>query len=222
MQHEASVGQHPSAQTVFPGAQPLQGEREPGLGSLPVPAAGVDRAELVLDASQAAVLTLCRRALEAGQRTRIVAHQRPELADALVQARRVGITERERGFEVLEGIGVGEQRGCVLTGAAMLLRRAEGVAAEAQVLGDEAGALVTATRACERFGHAAVQQPAPRRTDVVVHECAQFLVSEVVGRVCSGDLADQAARHESLQAFNGLVVTSAARRVDRVEAEPDR
>ena len=71
--------------------------------------------------------------------------QRAQVADALVRAGDVGVAERERRVEVVQRVGVRVQRGGVLGGERGTARPPPRVVAgEAQVLGDERGALAGA------------------------------------------------------------------------------
>ena len=116
----------------------------------------MDVAELVLDRRASGRLGERRGGAERRQRADVVAHQRAQVADALVRAGRVGIAERERGVEVVQRVGVGVQRRRLLGRRAVLRRRGDVVAGEAQVLGDERGALAGGAPAPQRGRDAAV------------------------------------------------------------------
>ena len=139
--------------------------------------------------------------LVAGERVGVVAAQRVEVADRGVQRGGVAVAEGERGAQVLERLGVGEQRAGVVGGAGVGLGRLGVAAGEPEVAGDRRRG------AGERVGGAAVEEAAAREARLLVDERAQPLVPEVVVEAA---LADQPAADELLERADGLLLAAAA------------
>ena len=99
-------------------------------------AAVVDLADPVLDAREQLGRAVGGGRLVAGERVGVVAAQRVEVADRGVQRGGVAVAERERGAQVLERLGVGEQRARVVGGAGVGLGRLGVAAREPEVARD--------------------------------------------------------------------------------------
>jgi hypothetical protein len=177
-------------------------------------AAVVDLADAVLDPGQLLRRAVRGRGLVAGERVGVVASQRVQVADRGVQRAGVGMPEGEGRAQVLERLGVGEQRAGVGGGAGVGLGRLGVAAREAQVAG------VRCRRPDERVGRAAVQQPAAREARLLVDERTQPLVAEVVVEAA---LADEPAPDELLERADRLLLAATAGRAHRpgVERAPD-
>ena len=137
-----------------------------------------------------------------------------EVADGGVQAGGIGVAERERGAQVLERLGVGEQRAGLLGGSRVGLGCLRVAAGEPQVAGDRRSG------AGQRVGRAAVEQAAACEARLLVDQSAQPLVAEVVVEAA---LADQPAADELLERADRLLLAAAAggTRGPDVEGAPD-
>ena len=152
------------------------------------------------------------------ERERVGAAQRLEISDRLVQRRRIGVPERDRGLEVADRLGGRREQARALAGGGVRERRLAIVAGQLEVSRDDRRVGVTDP---ERLADAPVQQAPAREADAVLGDRPQPLVAEVVGVVA---LDDQPARRELLERFRDLVLRAAAREAQRVgvEGAPDQ
>ena len=184
------------------------------LGQLPVAAALVDDAELVLDAARARRLALRRGRVVGGERGAVGALQRSHVADRLVQRLGIGVAERERGLVVRDRLGARREHPGAIAGGGVLLGRLPVVPGALEMVRDDRR--IRAQR-LERLGDAAVQQPSPGQADAVLGDRPQPLVAEVVGVVALGD---QPACRQLLERARDLVVGAAADDAQRLGVEP--
>ena len=102
----------------------------------PLAAPVADLPEPVLDRADAVRRRVRRGRLVGGERGAVLALQRLQVADRGVQRRRLRIPDRQRRAQVLERLGVGEQRPRVLGGAAVGGGRLGVAPRQAEVAGD--------------------------------------------------------------------------------------
>ena len=134
---------------------------ERGVRELPLPAPVVDDRDPVLDRREPLRLGQGGRRLVARERAGVVAGERPQVADVLVERRGLGMSERERLAEVRERLGVRVQVARALAGDPVPVGRLRLAAGEPQVLGDRACEHSRVRAGGERLGGAAVEQPPP-------------------------------------------------------------
>ena len=147
----------------------------------PLAAPVADLPEPVLDRADAVRRRVRRGRLVGGQRGAVLALQRLQVADRGVQRGRLRIPDRQRRPQVLERLGVGEQRPRVLGGAAVGGGRLGVAPREPEVAGDLSGAVGDQQPAAQqRVRHAPVQEPPPGEAGLVRHQPPQLLVREVV------------------------------------------
>ena len=96
-----------------------RGSREMTLRTHQVAAPGMDEADAMLDRAVARPVALGLGRLVVAERPGVVAAQREQVAERLVDGRRLGMAEGERGLEVLPRLGVGIHVACLVAGAKM-------------------------------------------------------------------------------------------------------
>ena len=93
------------------------------------------------------------------------------------------------------------------------------IAGQAEVLGDERGALCTWPPPRQRGRGALMEQAAPGEARLFVDQRAELLVREVVHGLCSRSFAYHSLRHELLQRTHRFLVASPARVPHGVKVE---
>ena len=128
---------------------------------VPGPSPSMDLAELVLDRRHAVRVGQRCGCLEVIDRGPVVAQQRQDLPERLVELRGGRMAERQRRLEVLPGLGVRVDPASVLAGSPVRLGGLCRASGQALVVGDERPADTPFTAAGEgrqRLGDAAVEQ----------------------------------------------------------------
>jgi hypothetical protein len=101
---EAAVRLDPRPQRRRGGRRGLERRSKASLGALPLAPPLVNGAELVLDSREPGPLASSCGQLVGGERAPVVAEERPELADALLQLRRLSLIQSERSLQVGERV----------------------------------------------------------------------------------------------------------------------
>ena len=168
-----------------------------------VPAPGVDLPEPQLDLRQRSLVADARRRLERGDRPRVVAQRRADLADRDLEPHDVRVPEGEGRLEVLERLAVRVDAPRPEPGLAVGLGGGGVTPGGLLVAGDlrEPARVVAAGRiGTQHLGDAPVEEPAARQADVLVRRVAQAGVPEVEGRLTTArELADDPPSDELLE-----------------------
>ena len=124
--------------------------------------------------------------LEVGDCRRVVAEERQDLRQRLVELDDVRIAERERRLEMFARLPVGEDGTSVLAGQAMRAGRFWRSAGEALVMGNERPPCRIVARGVTRskgFRHSSMEKPAASQPDSLVGHVTEPAVAEVVTHV---------------------------------------
>ena len=177
------------------------------LGELPFPAPLVEEADAVLDRAEPLGAGERRGGLVAVERAAVLACERLEIADRLVQRCGIAVAERERLAERGERLGVRVQVAGLLAGAAVGGGGFRVAAGEPQMGGDRAG-----IARVESVGCAAVQEPPPPGARQLVRDPPRLFVPErELARVVLGE---DAAPGQLLEGCDRLLVAPSAHGAD--------
>jgi hypothetical protein len=111
-------------------------------GQLPVAAPLVQGADLLLEASAARRRAAGRGGVVGGERLAVLAAQCPDIADRFVERRRLGMTERDGGFEMGDRLGAGQQRARTLAGGGVGQGRRRVLSGQLEMTRDDRRVLV--------------------------------------------------------------------------------